>query len=191
MNIATSKQPGEANRPGKGIALCITPEEGTSYWQPLPSTGYATVMVSPFTAPSNHLSAGIQVLEPGRWVRNHAHERNEEMLFVYEGTGTGVVDGKTYKLAPGSLIMVGRHVEHTLINEGTTQMKIFWVFTPPGLECWFEAIGRARQPGEPMPAPFPRPDNVGDTQKSLFFVKPDKLQYDNMAPPAAPVPAAE
>ena len=61
--------------PQKGVLLVSGPEEGTSYWQPLPSTGYATVKLHPGNSPINFLSAGIQVLEPGTHVRNHAHQR--------------------------------------------------------------------------------------------------------------------
>jgi hypothetical protein len=37
---------------------------------------------------------------------------------------------------------------------------MLWVITPPGLENFFEAIGRPRQPGTPAPAPFERPTDV-------------------------------
>jgi hypothetical protein len=43
---------------------------------------------------------------------------------------------------------------------------------PPGLEDWFNAIGRPRQPGEPMPEPFPRPENVAEVQERMRFVPP-------------------
>lgn len=162
--------------PQKGVHLVSGPEEGTSFWQPLPSTGYATVKLHPGNSPINFLSAGIQVLEPGTHVRNHAHQRNDELLFVYEGTGRGIVDGKTYPLSPGSLIAVGRYVEHVVHNDGPGQMKIFWVFASPGLEDWFAAIGRARKPGEPQPAPFPRPDNVAEVHQRLKFVAAGELK---------------
>jgi mannose-6-phosphate isomerase-like protein (cupin superfamily) len=162
--------------PQKGAHLVSGPGEGTSYWQPLPSTGYATVKLHPGNAPINFLSAGIQVLEPGTHVRNHAHQRNDELLFVYEGTGRGIVDGKTYPLSPGALIAVGRYVEHVVHNDGPGQMKIFWVFAPPGLEDWFAAIGKPRKPGEPMPAPFARHEDVADVQKRMKFVPADELK---------------
>ena len=162
--------------PQKGVHLVSGPEEGTSYWQPLPSTGYATVKLHPGNSPINFLSAGIQVLEPGTHVRNHAHQRNDELLFVYEGIGRGIVDGKTYPLSPGALIAVGRHVEHIVHNDGPGQMKIFWVFAPPGLEDWFAAIGKPRKPGEAMPAAFARPDNVAEVHQRLKFVAAGDLK---------------
>ncbi|MCW5770597.1 MAG: cupin domain-containing protein [Rhodospirillaceae bacterium] len=162
--------------PQKGVHLVSGPDDGTSYWQPQPSTGYATVKLHPGNSPINFLSAGIQVLEPGTHVRNHAHQRNDELLFVYEGTGRATIDGKDYALAPGALIAVGRYVEHIVFNDGPVPMKIFWVFAPPGLEDWFAAIGRPRQAGEPMPAPFTRPEDVAEVQKRVKFVAADQLQ---------------
>jgi len=160
----------------KGAHVVSGPGEGVSYWQPQPSTGYATVKLHPGNSPINFLSAGIQVLEPGTHVRNHAHQRNDELLFVYEGTGRGVVDGKTYPLAPGSLIAVGRFVEHIVFNDGPGQMKMFWVFAPPGLEDWFAAIGKPRQEGDPLPAPFGRPEDVAEVQKRVKFVAAEQLK---------------
>jgi hypothetical protein len=46
------------------------------------------------------------------------------------------------------------------------------VFFPPGLEEWFYAIGRERTPGEPMPEPFDRPDNVAELMARMRFLPP-------------------
>ena len=57
-------------------------------------------------------------------------------------------------------------------NTGDVDMKLFWVFMPPGLETWFRAIGRPRVPGETMPDAFDRPDNVEDVMEQMRFVPP-------------------
>ena len=161
------------NQPAKGPAIVIGPEEGASFWQPQPSSGYATVKLSPFNSPFNNFAAGVQVLEPGASVRDHAHQRNDELIFVYEGTGEAVIDGETHALAQGSMMVLGRFVQHTVTNTGTEPMKMMWIIFPPGLECWFETIGKPRRPGEPMPPPFARPEDVGDVQEKLWFVRSD------------------
>jgi quercetin dioxygenase-like cupin family protein len=163
-------------QPSKGPAIVIGPEEGRSFWQPQPSTGYATVKLSPFNTPFNNFSAGIQVLEPGASVRDHAHQRNDELLFVYEGTAKAIVDGATHELAPGSMMLMGRFVRHEVLNTGATPMKMMWIIFPPGLECWFETIGQPRRPGEAPPAPFQRPADVADMQEKLWFVRDGKAR---------------
>lgn len=154
----------------KGIALALGPEEGQSYWQPRPSTGYVTVKISPYNSPHDLISAGVQVLEPGASVRRHAHERSAEILFVFEGDGKAEVDGRWHRVSQGSTFMVGRYVQHYVENDGKVPLKLFWTIMPSGLEDWFQALGRPRKPGEATPAPFDRPENIEDLQRRMRFV---------------------
>ena len=153
----------------KGVALVLGPEEGLSFWQPRPSTGYVTVKLSPYNSPHDLISAGVQVLEPGASVRRHAHERSAEILFVYEGEGKAEVDGTWHRVAQGSTLMVGRYVQHYVENDSTVPLKLFWAIMPSGLEDWFRALGRPRNPGEPPPAPFDRPEHIEDIQRRMRF----------------------
>ncbi|MEM6683117.1 MAG: cupin domain-containing protein [Pseudomonadota bacterium] len=148
------------------------PDEGVSLWQPEPSSGYVQMKFEPDNCPYDGFSSGIQVLPPGRSVREHGHEVNHELLFIYEGTGICEIETDTFEIGPGSTVLFGRHARHLLENTGDVDMKIFWVFLPPGLENWFRAIGRPRTPGEPMPDLFSRPDNVADVMKAQRFVAP-------------------
>lgn len=153
-------------------AVVVGPDEGLSLWQPLPSRGYIDVNLMPGNMPYDTFSSGIQVMPPGCHIRQHAHAQNHELIFVYEGTGTCTIDGVEHKVVPGTTILFGRYAQHRIDNTGTTDMKLFWVFFPPGLEDWFQAIGKKRTPGEPMPDAFPRPDNVGAVMEKMRFVPP-------------------
>ncbi len=150
----------------------INPDEAPSWWQPLPSRGHVSVALSPENTPYDGFSSGMQVLPPGCSVREHGHQRNHELLFIHAGTGTVTIEDDTHDLKPGSIVLLGRHARHFLVNTGDTDMHIFWVFMPPGLEDWFAAIGRPRTPGDAMPEAFDRPDTVGDVQAKLRFVAP-------------------
>ena len=44
---------------------------------------------------------------------------------------------------------------------------MIWIVTPPGLEKFFEAIGRVREPGTTDPAPFDRPIDVVAIERRL------------------------
>jgi quercetin dioxygenase-like cupin family protein len=166
------------SQPEKGSLHVIGPDDGVSYWQPNPSRGYATVKLSPDNSPYNHFSSGIQVLEPGASVREHGHQRADEMLFVYRGRGHAMLDGERHEIEEGSLLMLGRYRLHEIVNDGDEQMKILWVIFPPGLEHWFEAIGKPRTPGDPLPEPFDRPDDVAEIQKAQRFVNPPAKTSD-------------
>lgn len=157
----------------KGPALVIGPEEGEAYWQPKPSTGYIMAKITPDKVPYDDFASGIQVLEPGASVREHGHKQAHELLFVYEGTGHCVVDGEKCDLEPGSTMLLGRRVMHSLHNTGDVPMKIHWVIFPPGLEDWFRAIGRPRKPGETEAPVFERPENVSHIQDQQNFMRPE------------------
>ena len=151
------------------FAKVIGPDEGLSYWQPLPSSGYVTVKLLPDNMPYDTFSSGTQILPPGRSIREHGHRQNHELVFIYEGRGICVIDDVTYQIEPGTTVLFGRLAQHRIENTGDTDMKMFWVFFPPGLENWFHAIGRPRRSGEQMPEPFPRPDDVADVMAQMRF----------------------
>ena len=166
------------DHPDKGAAIVLQPEDGDSFWQPVPANGYASVKVSPWNAPVDRFAMGVQVVAPGGRIREHAHDRHEELTFFWQGRGRAIVDGVEHPITPGTTIYTGRWVKHCFINDGEAELKSVWVIVPPGLEEFFRAIGRRREPGEPAPAPFPRPDDVARIEAETVFAAPDP------APPA-------
>lgn len=150
----------------------IGADEGESLWQPLPSRGYVTLKLTPETMPYDGFTSGIQVLPPGCHVREHGHKQNHELIFIHEGTGRVEIEGRDYPVEPGATVLFGRYARHIIENTGDVDMKLFWVFMPPGLEHWFRAIGRKRDGQAPMPEPFDRPDNVAEVMEQMRFVPP-------------------
>lgn len=173
MNSNASGGAAGASRPDKGGAIVVGPDEGESWWQPGPSNGYVTVKLTPLNCPSNNLSCGIQVIDPGCSLREHAHQRNEELLFVFEGRGTAVVDGQHHPVEPGSLIYAGRWTRHGLVNDGDGPMKILWIFLPPGLEEVLASLGAPRRPGDARPQHLERPADVLEILARGWFAPPD------------------
>lgn len=153
-------------------SVVVGPEGGESLWQPEPSRGYVTLKLTPDNMPYDDFVSGIQVLPPGCHVRDHGHTQNHELVFIYEGTGRCIIDEEEHTLEPGSTVLFARNSRHLLENTGDVDMKLFWVFFPPGLDDWFRAIGRPRSAGEPMPEPFPRPDDVQEVMRQLRFMPP-------------------
>ncbi len=156
--------------PTKGQAFVVRPDEGESYWQPVPANGYAEVRVSQRNLNGDtRFSTGIQVIAPHSFIREHSHDAHEEFLFFYEGRGSVVVDGVEHDVVPGTTVYAGPLVTHKIINDGDEDLKMMWTLLPGGLEDFFEAIGRERQPGEPVPESFPRPDNVRQIEAETVF----------------------
>ena len=158
----------------KGNVVVLAPDEGDSFWQPLPSTGYITSKLTPYNTPYDSFSMGLQILEPGAHIRRHAHERQHEVLFCYQGTGIAEVGSERHEVAPETMILVGRGVQHKVTNTGAGQMRMLWMIAPAGLEDWFRAIGRPKRAGEPMPAPFERPGDIAEIQARQRFVRSEE-----------------
>jgi mannose-6-phosphate isomerase-like protein (cupin superfamily) len=156
----------------KQTSVIVGPDEGQSLWQPMPSRGYVTVNLTPANMPYDTFSSGIQVMPPGGEVREHGHKQNHELVFIYEGTGYVEIDGERSELRPESTVLFARNCVHRIVNTGDGDMKMFWVFFPPGLEDWFNAIGKPRAPGEAMPNAFVRPGNVQDVMDKMRFLPP-------------------
>jgi hypothetical protein len=78
-----------------------------------------------------------------------------------------MVDGTRHALVPGTACLLGYDVKHEIVNDGADDLVMLWVITPPGLEDFFKAIGRPRQPGDPTPAPFARPTDVIAIERAL------------------------
>ena len=158
------------SRPERGVAQVVQPDEGESFWQPVPADGYAQVQVSRRNVASNdRFSAGVQVIAPGCFIREHCHDVHEELLFFFEGTGRVLVDGVEHPVKPGTMVYLGPMAKHKIINDGAGALKMTWMLMPGGLEDFFEAIGRRRRPGEAPPPSFPRPDNVAEIEANTVF----------------------
>jgi len=132
------------NEYAKGIVIALGPEEGESLWQPLPSTGYVINKINPYNSPYDSFSTGLQVLEPGAHVRRHAHERSHELLFCYRGSGYAEVEGRRYDVRAETMILIGRGLQHKVMNTGGEQMRLLWFIAPAGLEDWFRAPSAVR-----------------------------------------------
>ena len=162
------------NQFAKGDVVVLGPDEGDSFWQPRPASGYVINKLTPYNTPYDAFSIGIQVLEPGAHVRRHAHERQHEVLFCYEGEGWAEIGDRRYAMRPETTILIGRALHHKVQNTGSGQMRMLWMIAPAGLEDWFSAIGRSRTPGETMPAPFERPADIVEIQRRQRFIRSEE-----------------
>lgn len=159
----------------KGVTIVLRPEDGEALWQPKPSTGYIVNKLNPYNSPYDSFSTGLQVLEPGTHIRRHAHERQHEILFCYRGEGYAEIgeERTRHELAEESMMLIGRGVQHKVVNTGAGQMRLLWIISPPGLEDWFRALGRLKQPGDNQAPVFERPANIEEIQARQRFIRGD------------------
>ena len=151
----------------RGCATVIQPSEGDSFWQPVPANGHADPKLTPANTRYDALSMGYQTIASHSRVREHSHGDQIELQICFRGRGRVVVDGVSHLLVPGTACFLGYDVKHEIINEGEEDLVMLWVVTPPGLEKFFEAIGRPRLGDEKPPEPFERPTDVVAIERAL------------------------
>lgn len=157
----------------RGAVLVVQPGEAESHWQPVPANGFVDVLVAPHLVAMEHpLGLGTQTVAVGSHVREHAHDRNEEVIFVLSGAGRAVVDGANHPMVPGTAFFIGRNRRHMFVNEGPDALTFLWVIVPNGLEQFFGLIGRPRTADDPAPPPFPRPGDVLEIERRTVFAPP-------------------
>jgi len=155
----------------QGITIVLKPEDGEAIWQPKPSTGFIVNKLNPYNSPCDNFSAGLQILEPGAHIRRHAHERQHEVLFCYRGEGYTEIGETRHALSEESMMLIGRGVQHKVVNTGEVQMRLLWIISPPGLEDWFRALGRPKQPGDTEAPVFERPGNIAEIEARQRFIR--------------------
>lgn len=163
----TEKIHGEPASSGIHVA---GPHEHESYWQPVPANGYVSVALAPHIVGMDHpFGMGTQSVAPGGYVREHTHDRNEEAVYVIEGQGRAVVEGREYPIGPDSVVFLPKNTRHMFINDGETHLRWVWLIVPNGLEDFFRLIGKPRSPGDRVPSNFPRPENVLEIERQTVF----------------------
>ena len=163
--------------PPTPFGLVIDRDEAETWWQPAPSHGTMNTILSPRNCPSNAFSVATQYIDEGMMIRPHAHERAEEILFIYEGHGTLTLEGRKIPVRDGSTCLVGRYVRHQLDNEYAGTMKVFIVVFPPGIEEGWRAIGKPRAWGEAAPPRYGRESipNLPRILDDAGFAHPDRI----------------
>ena len=152
----------------------VQPDEGESYWQPVPTNGFVELAVAQAVNSNGPgFDVGIQEVAPECSVREHVHDHHEEVIIVLEGDGTATIDGEVHPMHTGTIFYLAPGSRHQFINQGNIPLRFCFVLTPGGLKDFFSAVGRPRMPGENAPEPFERPADVKSIEKRTVFGSAD------------------
>jgi len=75
---------------------------------------------------------GIQEVAPECSVREHVHDRHEEVIIVLEGDGTATIDGEAHPMRTGTILYLAPGSRHQFINQGNIPLRFCFVLTPGG-----------------------------------------------------------
>jgi quercetin dioxygenase-like cupin family protein len=133
-----------------GGSLSVRPGEGETIEGPV--GGPLT-----FKARGEHTGGALTVLEntvaPLEGPPLHAHANEDEAWYVLEGTLRFKLDGELSDAPAGTFVFVPRGVPHCFQNIGEAPARIMVLFTPAGMERFFDRFARLPE-GASIPDAF-------------------------------------
>lgn len=122
-----------AVRRGDGETLLLGPER----------TRPVEILIEPATTGTTAFTMGAQTLPPGGEVPLHKHGQ-EEILFVYAGSGRITVGSIAYEVGPETAVFVPGDTYHRIENTGTGDLRVAFTLSPPGYETVFRTLASTR-----------------------------------------------
>jgi quercetin dioxygenase-like cupin family protein len=99
------------------------------------------------------LTAFENVIAPLDGPPLHTHDVEDESWYVIEGTVRFRLGEEMHEAPPGTFVFVPRGTPHCFQNIGDEPARILVLFTPAGMESFFDAFAKL-PPGPPDPQAF-------------------------------------
>ncbi len=141
--IAASAQPRETP-PGGTAPAGLAAADGDLVY-----VGRDPVRIKISPAAQGRFAMITQEVSPGTVIPVHAHDREDEIIFVQSGTGEATLGDRTVPLAAGSTLYVPQGTWHGGRNAGREPLMWIAIYSPSGFEGYFREIGRATPDGPP------------------------------------------
>lgn len=102
-----------------------------------------------------HLTALENEVAPGDGPPLHVHHVTDEAWWIISGSLCFRLGDRHAEAPEGSFVFVPRGTPHCFLNDGDTPARILVLFTPSGMEGFFDAFA-ATPAGTPAPDAFAR-----------------------------------
>ena len=109
-----------------------------------------------------------QDVSPGTVIPIHAHDREDEIIFIQSGRGDATIGDKTVALAAGSMLYVPQGTWHGGRNTGSDTLMWIAIYSPSGFEGYFREIGR-RSPSDPPRTRTPEAREAMDARYAIRY----------------------
>ena len=95
---------------------------------------------------NDRAQAAQMVIAPGgrEGGADNRHRGADQWLFVVAGSGQAIVNGRRYRLRPGSLILIERGDRHEIRSTGRTALKTVNIYLPPAYSHSGKELASAR-----------------------------------------------
>lgn len=107
------------------------------------------IKISPET--TGRFAMITQEVSPGTVIPIHAHDREDEIIFIQSGTGEATIGDRSVPLAAGSTLYVPQGTWHGGRNTGRDTLMWIAIYSPSGFEGYFREIGRRSLDEKPRP----------------------------------------
>lgn len=78
-----------------------------------------------------HSQLVLMSLKPGEEIGMEIHPDNDQFFRFEKGEGECVIDGNSYEIGDGSVIIVPAEAEHNVINKSKTDdLKLYTIYSP-------------------------------------------------------------
>lgn len=98
---------------------------------------------------NTHSQAASMVISPGasEGGPDNRHDGADQWLYVESGSGEARINGQSYALEAGSLILIQRGDRHEILNTDGSPLKTLSIYVPPAYQGDGEELP-AGKPGE-------------------------------------------
>lgn len=107
-----------------------------------------TIMVGKDSHGVDKVSFCKEEIAPDDYLPIHKHMKEDELIYIEEGTGTFLLGETKHNVSKGSTAYVPQGEWHGLLNTGKTPLTMIFAYTPSGFENYFREIGT--MPNEKM-----------------------------------------
>lgn len=73
----------------------------------------------------------IMSIPPGGEIGMEVHEKEDQVLYLLEGSGKVILQGEEENYKAGDIVLVRHGTNHNFINIGNTDLKIITTYSPP------------------------------------------------------------
>lgn len=73
----------------------------------------------------------LMSLKPGEDIGKEVHKDVDQFFRIDAGSGEVIISGKTHKVKDGSAFIVPAGAEHNVINNGSKDLKLYSIYSPP------------------------------------------------------------
>lgn len=81
---------------------------------------------------SEHLQLVVMSLKAGEDIGEETHKDTDQFFRFEKGNGKCIIDGNTYTVTDGDVIIVPAGAKHNVINtDGHAELKLYTLYAPP------------------------------------------------------------